>query len=291
MSGIDRAELAAALRQWRERLTPRDVGLPAGSRRRTPGLRREEVAGLAGVSVDYVTRLEQARGPRPSPAVLTALARALRLSGAETDHLHVLAGEPGRAVPGIRDTVRPSVSRLLDRMHDLPAMIVNARGDILAANDMAAALLGDLSALPPARRSYPWLHFGPAESAHSRLVADAGERDRLDRSTVAQLRAAHARHPDDARLRSTVAELRAVSPRFAALWDERPIAHRHADVKTYAVPGIGRLTLDCERLDVPDDDQMLIVYSAAPGSPDAEKLDLLRVVGLQDMSSRPDPVP
>lgn len=278
----DTAELAAALRHWRARLSPRDVGLPAGtSRRRTPGLRREEVAQLAELSVDYVVRLEQRRGPQPSPPVLAALANALRLSDAETGHLFALAGVSAPLSGQISSAVRPSVRRLLDRMPDLPAMIVNARGDVLAWNAMAAAVLGDLSVVPPERRTHLWLHFVDDDTFTSRLVTDDGSGPRLDRSTVAQARAALARYPGDRRLRRTVDELRHTVPRFAVLWDERPIEYRHSDVKSYDVPGIGRLTLDCESLTIPDDDQTLVVYTARPGTPDADRLGLLRAVGLQ----------
>jgi transcriptional regulator with XRE-family HTH domain len=283
MSRMDAPELGAALRRWRERLAPGDAGLPVGSRRRTPGLRREEVAELAGLSVDYVVRLEQARGPHPSASVLHALARALRLSPAETAHLFALAGT---ALPGpghISDVVRPSVLRLLDRMRDLPAFLADARGDILAWNDLAAALIGDLSALPPHRRNHLWLQFGTHEGFTYRQVAGGAERDRLDRAAVAQAHSALARYPDDTRLRRIVRELHACCARFAALWDERPVQDRRSDVKTYQVPGIGPITLDCESLLIPDGDQVLIVYSAAPASPDADKLDLLRTVGLQTL--------
>ncbi len=273
------------MRQWRERLAPADAGLrngPAGgastgsTRRRTPGLRREEVAQLAGLSVDYVVRLEQGRGPRPSSSVLSALGAALRLSPAETEHLFTLAGSVPPGADGISDVVRPSVRRLLERLHDLPAMVVNARGDVLAWNELATAVLGDLSAVPAARRTHLWLHFVADETFTSRLVVEGREGERLDRATVAQARAALARYPRDARLRRTVDELRARVPRFARLWEQRPVEHRHSDVKSYDVPGVGRLTLDCESLAVPDDDQTLVVYSAAPGSPDADKLDQLR---------------
>lgn len=281
MTRGDTTELAAALRQWRERLAPADVGLPAGPRRRTPGLRREEVARLAGVSVDYVVRLEQDRGPHPSSSVLGALARALRLSPAETGHLFDLAGAslpgPGR----VNDVVRPSVLRLLDRMSDLPAMLVDARRSLLAWNPLAEALMGDVSAIPRERRNLLWMRFGPPMPGHRVVTDEHGDRERLDRSAVADARAALGRYPDDDVLRTMVDELVATSPRFAALWAERPVEDRRVDRKAYEVPGIGRITLDCDPLEVPNDDQLLIVYSAAPGSPDAEKLDLLRVVGLQ----------
>ena len=281
MARGDTTELAAVLRQWRERLTPADVGLPAGPRRRTPGLRREEVARLAGVSVDYVVRLEQDRGPHPSSSVLGALARALRLTSAETGHLFDLAGVtlpgPGR----VNDVVRPSVLRLLDRMQDLPAMLVDARRSLLAWNPLADALMGDVSSIPRERRNLLWMRVGPPLDGHPLVVDEHGGRERLDRSAVADARAALGRYPDDAVLLGMVDELLRTSERFATLWAERPVEDRRVDRKAYDVPGIGRITLDCDQLAVPDDDQLLIVYSAAPGTSDAEKLDLLRVVGLQ----------
>jgi transcriptional regulator with XRE-family HTH domain len=282
MSRGDSTDLAAALRQWRERLSPADVGVPAGPRRRTPGLRREEVARLAGVSVDYVVRLEQARGPHPSASVLGALARALRLTTAETAHLFDLAGveRPG---PGqVVDVVRPSVLRLLDRMQDLPAMLVDARGSLLAWNTLLNALFGDLSAIPRERRNLVWMRFGPrGRDACSLVVDEDGARERHDRAAVARARSALARYPDDALLRGIVDELNRTSPLFAELWAQRPVQERRMDRKTFDVPGVGRLTLDCDALAVPEDDQRLVVYSATPGSRDAELLDLLRVVGLQ----------
>lgn len=138
-------------------------------------------------------------------------------------------------------------------------------------------MLSDLSWVPRHRRTHLWLHFVAEEFFASRLVLDGDEGDRLDRSTVAQARAAAARYPDDAQLHNTVGELRARVSRFAALWDERPIEYRHSDVKSYDVPGIGRITLDCGSLAVPDDDQTLVVYSAAPDTTAAHQLDLLRV--------------
>ena len=167
---VDRTELASALRQWRERLAPGDVGLVAGARRRTPGLRREEVAGLAGVSVDYLTRLEQGRGPHPSDAVLTAVSRALRLSAPEHEHLVRLAGRSPAGPDHIRDTVRPSVQRLMDRLADLPVLVVNARGDVgrWAACDGRLSLLGVSAALRrllwSRQRKLLWVPVRPARA-------------------------------------------------------------------------------------------------------------------------------
>ncbi|WP_028921130.1 helix-turn-helix transcriptional regulator [Pseudonocardia acaciae] len=279
---MDRGELGAALRGWRERIAPADVGLPAGTRRRTPGLRREEVARLAGVSVDYLTRMEQARGAHPSGAVLSALARALRLDPAERDHLFHLAGAsppmPGR----ISEAVRPSVLRLMDRFTDLPAMLVSAKLDLLAWNPLAVALLGDVSEVPPEQRNVAWLRF---MVGGGRLVTTDEERARLDLALVSDLRGAAARYPDDPGLHRLIERLRAGSPEFAALWARRPVERRHGDRKRFLHPELGVLELDCDVLRVPGEDQTLVVYSAAEGSREAEALALLRVLGTQRLGA------
>ncbi len=275
---MDRTELGDALRTWRERLRPADVGLPAGVRRRTPGLRREEVAQLAGVSVDYLTRLEQARGPHPSEAVVGALARALRLNDTEREHLHRVAGATPPGPGRIRSTVRPSVQRLMDRFTDLPALLMDAKTDVLAWNPMATALLGDLSAMPMSARNMARSGFtGPFRDQN------AADRERLDRAMVSDLRRSAARYPDDPDLRRLVAELRAASPAFDRLWALRELDERHADTKTIHHRDLGPLQLDCNVLLVHADDQVLLVYSAAPGTPAADALDLLRVIGLQQV--------
>jgi transcriptional regulator with XRE-family HTH domain len=279
---MDRTELGATLRTWRERVRPADVGLPAGIRRRTPGLRREEVAGLAGVSVDYLSRLEQGRGPRPSEAVLTALARALRVTEAEREHLFHLAGasppRPGR----IRSAVRPSVLRLMDRFTDLPVLLLDAKSEVLAWNPVAAALLGDLSAIPPGERNIARQAF---LGAGSRVEVEPAERERLDRALVSDLRRTAARYPDDPGLRRLVADLRAGSAVFERLWTLRALDERHAATKPIHHPDLGVLLLDCDVLEVHGDDQVLLVYSAAPGTREAEALTLLSVVGLQPIGA------
>ncbi|WP_028049087.1 helix-turn-helix transcriptional regulator [Cellulomonas sp. URHD0024] len=283
---MDRPELARVLVQARTALTPQDVGLPAGSRRRVPGLRREEVAQLAGVSVDYVVRLEQGRGPQPSTQVLAALARALRLDDDARDELFHLAGSapprPGR----VDEHVRPSVQRLLDRLSDLPTMVLSARGDILAWNAMASALLGDWSVVPRRQRNIIWQRFlGSPDPRRSRVAMSDEERAETAAQSVASLRTTAARYPDDPSVRELVAELRRGSPTFDELWRTGGPGAWQMSRKTIEHPSLGPITLDCDALHVVDSDQKVIVYSAETGSPAAEALALLRVLGTQWMSS------
>ncbi len=280
--GVDRTELADFLRRCRTRLSPADVGLSEGPRRRTPGLRREEVARLAGMSTDHYTRLEQARGSYPSRQMLAAVARALRLSGDERDHLFLLAGEePPRGGRPATAHVRPGLLLVLDRLADTPAQVVSDRGDVLAQNAMAKALHGDASARPEDQRNIAWRYFtDPA----ARELFPAEDRDRGARAAVADLRATLARRPDDQRLAGLVRRLRERSAEFAALWDDHEVAVRRSDVKRFLHPVVGLLELECEVLANPEHDQRLVVYTARPGSASRERLELLRVVGLQQLT-------
>ncbi|WP_280492771.1 helix-turn-helix transcriptional regulator [Nocardia asiatica] len=276
---MDRTELAALLRQARDRVRPGDAGLPAGARRQVPGLRREEVAQLAGVSVDYVVRLEQGRGPRPSTSVLAALARALRLNDEDRTLLFQFAGAALPQQGRIDMVVRPSVLRLLDRMADLPALVLSAKADVLAWNPMATALLGDLSAWPPAQRNIIWQRFLGTE--RGRVAMTPAEADNAASFSVACLRSARARYPDDPGLLRLVSELRSRSPRFEQLWAARRSGQWRSATKTIDHPDVGSLRLDCDTLLVPDTDQAVVVYSAAPGTREASALELLRVTGTQ----------
>lgn len=280
---LDRGQLADFLRRRRARLAPCDVGLTDGARRRTPGLRREEVAQLAGMSADYYTRLEQSRGPRPSRQILGALARALRLSEDERDHLFHLAGEePPRDAHGTGH-VRPGLLLVLDRLDDTPAQVVSDTGDVLAQNAMAAALVGDAASRPPAERNLVRRFF---LDASARELFPAADRAELARRHVAHLRAVLAARPDDRRAGALVAELRRRSREFARLWENREVGVRCADVKRFQHPVVGLMELECEVLLSAERGQRLIVYTARPGSESYERLRLLRVVGLQDLAVR-----
>ncbi|HEX2317327.1 MAG TPA: helix-turn-helix transcriptional regulator [Thermomonospora sp.] len=276
---MDRRELADFLRTRRARVRPEDVGLERGPRRRTPGLRREEVARLAGMSVDYYIRLEQARGPRPSRQILGALARALRLTDGERDHLHHLAGEPPRPTGGPPQEVPAGILHLLDRLDDTPAFVIDATYDVLAWNPMAAALLPGLSGRTPRDRNPLRALFLHPESCR---IEDDSDYGRFARASVADLRAATARYPGDPGVTGLVNELLA-SPLFARLWAEHEVAVRTSSVKVVRHPAVGPIELHCDVLHVPDRDQRVILYTAAPGTPAHEALRLLRVIGVQDM--------
>jgi transcriptional regulator with XRE-family HTH domain len=264
-----RQELAVFLRDRRQGLRPADVGLPAGARRRTPGLRREEVAGLAAMSVEYYARLEQARGPHPSPRILDALTGALRLSPAERAHLFRLAGASPLPPPGPVRQVRPHVAGLLRRLPGTAVVVTDASYDVIAANPLAQALLGGLSEEPNlARRRF----LGRS----SRETSGAEEFGPI---AVARLRAAADRYPRDERLAGLLAELRAGSEEFAAIWDTNPVRAPGHRVKTFAHPEVGAVRVNCDVLVIPDDDQQVVFVTADPGSPSARALRHLSRTG------------
>jgi transcriptional regulator with XRE-family HTH domain len=275
---VDREQLADFLRRRREALQPEDVGLARGPRRRTDGLRREEVALLASMSTDYYTRLEQQRGPQPSPPMLAAIARALRLTLAERDHLYRLAGHTPPRVDVRTDHVSPGTLRVLDRL-DTPAMVLNDLAEVLAQNELGIALYGDESRFaaddPRRSRYYRWF-TDPAE----RALHDPAEHDRLSRSYTAGLRIALGRDPDDPRARALVDRLLAESPEFAELWADHDVSWRPgAETKVFLHPQVGRLELECQVLTAESEAQILLVYTATPGSESAQRLRLLGVVG------------
>jgi transcriptional regulator with XRE-family HTH domain len=275
------SELADCLRTWRDRLAPGDVGLPAGGARRAPGLRREELAHLAGLSVDYLARLEQGRARNPSPSVLEPLARALRLTDDERAHLFRVAGHAGPQAGAMRRHLTASVQRVLDRLDDVPVMVIDAAWQLVASNALATALIGDLSGGPARERNIAWREFTAMRTRVVRTEADTAE---FQAGVVADLHAALGRYPDDEALGSLIADLQRASPRFAELWEQRPVAPHDEARKTIAHPDVGTLTLDCDVLTVGGSDLRLIVYTAPPGSPDAQALALLGAVGLQSFA-------
>lgn len=274
---MDRVSLADFLRRRRASLQPADVGLPAGPRRRTTGLRREEVAALTGMSTDYYARLEQQRGPQPSESILAALARGLRLSLDERDHLFRLAGH-GTPVRSRRsDHVPPGIMRVLDRLDDTPAQVVTDLGVTLVQNRLAAALLGDQTAYEgPARSAYfRWFTGDPTE----RGLRAAAEHDRQSRLWAADLRMACSR--GSAGAEELAARLQVASREFADVWARHEVAAHSEQRKTLVHAELGPIELDCQVLHTEDHGQRLLVFTATPGTADAERLALLAVVGRQ----------
>ncbi|GAA1928553.1 helix-turn-helix transcriptional regulator [Streptantibioticus ferralitis] len=279
---MDRRELADFLRSRRERISPADVGLPAGPRRRTPGLRREEAAQLAFISTEYYTRLEQARGPRPSREVLAGLARALRLSDAERDHLHHLAGAPPGPPPGPSREVRQSILDLLHRLPQAAAIVTSATYEVIAWNDLAAALMEDFSALSRRDRNLVRRVFLGPHRQGQRLYG-LSDVDAFARTSAQHLRAIAARYPDDPEVAELVGELLAGSKEFTRLWASHDVCAELTLCKTFQHPLVGPVTVNCDVLDITDRDQRVVIYTAAPGSPSEEALRLLSVIGTQRM--------
>ena len=278
---MDKRELGRFLRLHRERLTPATAGLPAAGPRRTPGLRREEVAQLAHISTQYYTRLEQARGPHPSRHVLAALGRALRLNDAERAHLYVLGGQPSEP-PGPSADVPDRILDLIERLPDTAAIVLDAKYDVLAWNPLAAALLEDFSAKPRRDRNIIRRYFLDPDP-HSRHFGITGGGD-FGRFAAGHLRAAAARYPNDRATQDLVRDLLRHSPEFAAMWPSPEVTdQRHLD-KTINHPELGPITLTCDILVVPESDQHVILFTAAAGTPAHEALRLLSVIGLQQMS-------
>ena len=275
---MQRDQLADFLRRRRATLRPAEVGLSEGPRRRTTGLRREEVALLAGMSVDYIVRLEQGRSSQPSIQLLGALARALRLSDDERAHLFHLAGHQPPPADGVARLARAGLLRLLDLLGDTPAVVMSDLGEILAQNRTAVLMMGDLTHFTGDRRYTTYRFFTDAEAA---AVHPAEDHDRHARQLVADLRAAAGRRAGDPVVTGLVERLRAASPEFARLWAEHQVAVRRADRKTLVSPRVGPLLLDCETLVTPDQSQQLLVLTPADVET-RERLDLLRVLGSEE---------
>ena len=269
---MDPTDLGSCLRAWRDRLSPAEAGLPTGPRRRAPGLRRQELATLAGVSVDYLARLEQGRAERPSPSVLAPLARALRLTQAEEEELFRLAGHAAPASGSAPRHLTPSLHRVLDGLAASPVLVVDPGWEVVEANRMAWALLGEEHATGNGLRTM--FLGGPSRIEH----IENGE-EAFAAAAVADLRAARGRWPEDRALHELADQLLAGSPRFAELWHHGPAWTDLEGRKVIRHPEIGPITVDCDLLTARGTSLRLVIYTAPPGSPDATALRLLDVVG------------
>ncbi|MFI9489304.1 helix-turn-helix transcriptional regulator [Promicromonospora sp. NPDC052451] len=279
---MDAWEFGRMVRRRRDAVAPEAVGLPRGPRRRATGLRREELAGLAGISADYLTRLEQGRAVSPSAQVVEALARALRLPDDERDLLYRLAGHAAPGLDLVPRHIPPSVQRLLDRLDGTAVAVYDATQTLIVANAPYDALMGATTSWRGIERNALWRHLaGPG----SRVVHTPHEEADVVARLVADLHLTAARYPADPAVGRLVRDLAAASPRFTELWEsETPELPR--DTSRHKVvdhPAVGRIALDCDVLVVTADDLRFMVYTAEPGTPDAERLALAVVLGTQEL--------
>lgn len=280
---MDRAQLADFLRSRREALQPEDVGLSRGPRRRTSGLRREEVAALSDMSVDYYSRLEQRRGPQPSEQMLAAIARGLRLTAPERDHLFHLAGhQPPKRNDLGGEHVSPGLMRILDRLADTPAQVMSAMGETLVQTPSARALFGDETRFTGNARSVVYRWFtDPA----ARDVYPAADHEKLSRAFAADARGFAAQQGPGSRAQRVVDALLAQSAEFAAIWADHEINATHELEKQVQHPETGVITVQCQFLVDPMQGQTLLVLTATPGTESYDKLQLLSVLGTQRLTA------
>lgn len=279
---METGQFGRAVRRARERIAPQVVGLPVGGRRRAPGLRREELAGLAGISVDYLTRLEQGRATSPSAQIVEALARSLRFSDAEREELFRLAGLAAPATGLVPTRITPGVQRLLDRLAGVPLVVYDAAWNLVTANAPYDALMGETLALRGNERNGVWRNV---LRTGSRTVQTVDEHEQQVTRLVADLRMTAAHYPNDTSLRRLVAELRAASPRFVELWEAAtgPAPAERSRHKVVEHPAVGPISLDCDTLVVAGDNLRIMAYTAQPGTPDADRLELAIVLGTQSL--------
>jgi transcriptional regulator with XRE-family HTH domain len=278
-------DLGALLHSWRDRRSPVDVGLPAGDGRRALGLRREELAALAGVSVDYLVRLEQGRAKRPSSQVAASLARALQLSDAERDHLFMLAGLLPPSPGTVPSHIPPGVQRLVTRLGETPIAVFTASWDLLTWSPLWAALIGEPLRPGPTRPNllrtqFLGTGFGTRELL---LVSRSGQVARFEASLVSDLRRVHGRYPDDAGVANLVEDLLA-SERFQQLWESGDVSEHESELKVVHNDLVGDIEVDCDVFSVAGTDLRIVAYTAAEGSEAAEKLDFLRVSAVRAAS-------
>lgn len=285
------ADLGATIRTWRDRLPPSAVALPSGRARRAAGLRREELADLAGVSVDYLVRLEQGRATAPSAPVVAALARALQLTVAERDHLYRLAHLVPPTDDMISDHIPPGVHRVLSRLGDTAVAVFAADWELVWWNRAWAALLGDPASVAPRLRNFARSKF-PMDSEPARLAlwpVIESEPETVEWAVVADLRRATGRFPKDSRLAALIADLNAGSARFAELWASGAVGAHREDHKRIEHPSVGAVTVNCDVLGDGDTELKIVVMTAVPGSEDETKLRLAVIAGA--VAAAPSDVP
>ncbi|MFD6289945.1 helix-turn-helix transcriptional regulator [Streptomyces sp. NPDC060205] len=277
--------LGSLLRTWRERLHPTDVGLESFGLRRTKGLRREELAALAGISADYVVRLEQGRSLTPSAQVVASLARALQLDRTETELLHRAAGLTPQGPGKVSRHIPPGVQRMITRMADLPLAVFAADWTLLTSTPLSSALFGTP---PPTKVPGQNLIVQTfVEETTAEAATPHGGAEAFERALVADLRRSASWLGDDPGFRSLITNVRALSPQFRKLWDEGRASAHQSLVKTVHHSLVGDVTLDCDVMTIPDSDIKLVVFTAPVGSTDAERLDFLRVGVVRTLN--PDP--
>ena len=273
---IDRTALAEFLRRRRESLQPEDVGLPRGQRRRTSGLRREEVAALCHMSTDYIGRLEQERGPRPSEQMIASIAQGLHLTLDERDHLFRLAGHNPPVRGAVSQHIGPALLRIFDRLQDTPVEIITELGETLRQSPLGVALTGDSTRFTGPSRSIPYRWF--ADPA-TRLLYDPADHPYLSRVFASGLREVVTVRGPDSRAAHIADLLYARSEEFRGVWNEHEVGVRPTEVKRFIHPEVGPLELNCQVLLDPDQSHRLLVYTAVPGTESHEKLELLSVIG------------
>jgi hypothetical protein len=282
---IDRASLAEFLRRRRESLQPEDVGLPRGPRRRTGGLRREEVAALCHMSTDYYARLERQRGPHPSEQMVASIAQGLHLSIDERDHLLRLAGHQPPPRGASSEHISPGLLRIFDRLGDTPAEIVTELGETLRQTPPAIALNGDTSRFtgPDRSRGYRW--FTDPSSRVQYLPEDHAFLSRMYASGLRAVLAVRGPGSPAAHLADLLLER---SEEFRELWEEHEVGVHPHEVKRYQHPEVGLLELNCQALLDPQQAHRLMVYTAVPGTESYDKLQVLAVIGAQTLCSAVD---
>ena len=277
---IDRTGLAEFLRRRRESLQPEDVGLPRGQRRRTSGLRREEVAALCHMSTDYYSRIERERGPQPSEQMIASIAQGLHLSLDERDHLFRLAGHQPPTPGAVSDHISPGLLRILDRLGDTPAEIVTELGETLRQTALGVALTGDLTRFtgPSCSIGYRWFADPASQSVYA-----PEDHAFMGRLFASGLRGVSTLRGPQSRAAYLAELLLGQSEEFREVWEQHEVGIRPHEIKHFNHPELGALELTCQSLVDPGQSHRLLVYTAMPGSESHEKLQLLSVIGTQTL--------